>query len=284
MKATFFVASVLSAVLTYYYLENHVEEDVWTFSDLPDQVQEWRGKGEIFDIHGYRMFVIDTGNRNASTSIVFLHGYPASSFDYHRALGFLSDRLSDYRLIFFDHVGFGFSDKPKQDFEYTLHDHAENALELIQKLDLGPTHFVAHDMGDSVLTEMLTRRNFGLLPPDLAKNFMSVTFTNGGMRYELINKRIGQILLTTPKVGPLLSWLGTKIPSWIAGRGFHRQLNSIYGPDVPQADREQDVEAMFSLTHLNQGASISHKTVSYLNDRFVFQPSFTCLKFSILEM
>jgi pimeloyl-ACP methyl ester carboxylesterase len=44
--------------------------------------------------------------------IILIHGFPASSFDYHRALQFLE--ASGHPVLLFDHVGFGFSDKPKE--------------------------------------------------------------------------------------------------------------------------------------------------------------------------
>ncbi len=53
-------------------------------------------------------------------------------------------------------------------------DQAEMAFSLLEKLGVrGPAHFVAHDMGDSVLTEMLARRDRGALS-DAAKNLFKV--------------------------------------------------------------------------------------------------------------
>jgi hypothetical protein len=51
---------------------------------------------------------------------------------------------------------------------------------------------VAHDMGDSVLTEILAQYEKQLLPACFHSFFRSVTFTNGGMRYDLINFRLSQ--------------------------------------------------------------------------------------------
>ena len=52
---------------------------------------------------------------------------------------------------------------------------------------------VSHDMGDSVLTEILARHQRGALPGHFDNFFQSITFTNGGMVYDLINKRLGQV-------------------------------------------------------------------------------------------
>ena len=54
--------------------------------------------------------------------------------------------------------------------------------------------------GDSVTTELITRYQKGIIP-DYFQNFIdSLTFTNGGMRYDLINFRLSQTLLRVPYV------------------------------------------------------------------------------------
>ena len=52
---------------------------------------------------------------------------------------------------------------------------------------------MSHDMGDSVLTEILARHQRAALPGHFDTFFQSITFTNGGMVYDLINKRLGQV-------------------------------------------------------------------------------------------
>jgi hypothetical protein len=47
-------------------------------------------------------------------------------------------------------------------------------------------------MGDSVLTEILTQYEKGMLPDSYSAFFKSVTFTNGGMRLQFSNLRLAQ--------------------------------------------------------------------------------------------
>ena len=61
-------------------------------------------------------------------------------------------------------------------------------------------HIVSHDMGDSVLTEILARHQRAALPGHFDTFFQSITFTNGGMVYDLINKRLGQVTQTTSPI------------------------------------------------------------------------------------
>ena len=51
----------------------------------------------------------------------YLNGFPTSSYDYAKPLKFLKEFFPNQQLVFFDHLGFGFSDKPQKDYEFTLH-------------------------------------------------------------------------------------------------------------------------------------------------------------------
>ncbi|MDG1160861.1 MAG: alpha/beta fold hydrolase [Flavobacteriaceae bacterium] len=79
---------------------------------------EWKSKGNFLQVNNNRLFVIDTNNdsNKSQKSMVVLHGYPTSSLDYYKVLPELS---KSYRVILHDHLGFGFSDKPKN-VDYSL--------------------------------------------------------------------------------------------------------------------------------------------------------------------
>ena len=64
-------------------------------------------------------------------------------------------------------------------------------------LGVESAHIVAHDMGDSVVTEILARHQRHQLPSHFQQFFRSVTFTNGGMVYHLINFRSARQLSST---------------------------------------------------------------------------------------
>lgn len=76
----------------------------------------WKKKGSFVNVFDKNIFVIDSKNNNSSKidktqeTLVILHGYPTSSFDYHKVL---EDLSKEYRVIIHDHLGFGFSDKTK---------------------------------------------------------------------------------------------------------------------------------------------------------------------------
>lgn len=68
------------------------------------------------------------------------------------------DKLLQHGNVFLhDHLGFGFSDAPGGDFTYSLSEGAENALAIWRKLGIKKAHIVSHDMGDSIVAEILSR-------------------------------------------------------------------------------------------------------------------------------
>jgi hypothetical protein len=190
------------------------QETEFVQPELTLLLQKWKMRGEFVDIYGKKMFVVDsfknkraelelspTQHKNLQT-IILIHGYPSSSFDYHKVWTLLTSSTSniDKRIITFDHIGFGFSEKPKSNFTYSLIEHCDNLVRLLKTLKVERNiHFVAHDMGDSILTEFLTRFQKGLLNFENVDNnnnnnndnnemnlFKSITFTNGGLFNRII--------------------------------------------------------------------------------------------------
>jgi pimeloyl-ACP methyl ester carboxylesterase len=110
----------------------------------------WVDAGEV------RLHYVDEGPRDAA-AILFVHGNPTWSYLWRRPVAALSGR--GRRCVAFDHMGFGRSDKPPQLSRYTLRVHIDNALALIDELDLKDVVLVAHDWGGPVgLGALLERR------------------------------------------------------------------------------------------------------------------------------
>ena len=95
-----------------------------------------------------------------------------------------------------------------------------------------------------------------------------MTFTNGGMRIQLSNFRLGQQLLLLPTIGPFISSLKSKLPVEWANDFSYKQLQSIWGPNYPnQEEMDQDIKDIVALVRLNGGNDLVHKTITYINDR-----------------
>lgn len=121
-----------------------------------------------FSIDGHTLRYIDTaaGSDLASSDVrssdgeptfVCLHGNPTWSFYYRRII----ERYGkQQRVIAVDHIGCGRSDKPSADeFPYTMADHRDNLIRLVDELDLKNVILIAHDWGGAIgLSAMHARR------------------------------------------------------------------------------------------------------------------------------
>ena len=115
--------------------------------------------------------------RKEFPTMVVLHGYPTSTYDYYKVFPTLA---TDYRIVMHDHLGFGFSDKPR-DASYSLIHQADRALELWKNLGLKKVTLFAHDYGTSVATEIIARHNAGEVEIEIEK----LILCNGSIHIEL---------------------------------------------------------------------------------------------------
>jgi pimeloyl-ACP methyl ester carboxylesterase len=94
---------------------------------------------------GLRMAVIDEGPREAAHTFLCLHGQPTWSFLYRKMIPiFLA---AGDRVVAPDFYGFGRSDKPTRDADYSFDFHRTSLIELIRALDLQNVTLVVQDWG-----------------------------------------------------------------------------------------------------------------------------------------
>ena len=215
---------------------------------------EWKSKGNFIQVNNNRLFVIDTNNNinTSQKSMVILHGYPTSSFDYYKVLPELS---KNYRVILHDHLGFGFSDKP-EDIDYSLIKQADIALELWRQLGLKKIHLFAHDYGTSVATEIIARYNANELDIEIVE----LIITNGSIHIELSQLRTIQKLLKHKILGKYVAKL-TNFPI------FRKNMKNIYFDSSKVTDNE--LKEMWKLIELNGGRKVIHKLTQYINERYL---------------
>ena len=104
-----------------------------------------------------RLHYVDEGPPDAPP-LLFVHGNPTWSYLWRRPIADLSAR--GHRCVAFDHMGFGRSDKPPLLSAYSLERHIENAIALIDTLDLTDVTLVGHDWGGPIgLGALLERRD-----------------------------------------------------------------------------------------------------------------------------
>ena len=139
-------------------------------SSLSPLTQAWSDSGRNIDVAGHRLFVTERGK---GPVLLLVHGFPTSSYDYRAMIGLLADR---FLCVAFDFPGYGLSDKPVG-YSYSLFQQADALEALLRALAVRSACVVCHDMGTSVATELLARKDEGRLGFDLER----VVFTNGSM-------------------------------------------------------------------------------------------------------
>jgi pimeloyl-ACP methyl ester carboxylesterase len=226
------------------------------------KIKQWEATGEYISYGPFqhKMFVKQVGNPNASAekTLLLLHGFPESSYSYSAVLDGLS-KVFD-RIILFDMIGYGLSDKPIENYSYSLLEQAETTFAVWKHFGVTGGHMLSHDMGDSVATEIVARHENGLMPSWLVYGLQSATFTNGSMVLGMAKLRITQKLL--------LSKYGKIVGKRSSFKVFQQQVKSAHGNDTLS---DEAVEMLWENNILQAGNEKAYLTIQYLNDRKKFE-------------
>ena len=213
---------------------------------LPPSVSEWRDGGRFLATAAGSVFVRSA--HGGGPTILLLHGYPSSSYDYRSVVPHLAGRA----WLTLDFLGFGLSDKPRP-HRYSLLEQADIVQAVVGSETTGPVVLVAHDMGTSVTTELLARDLKGHLPFDLQRAVLS----NGSVILHRASLRPVQKLLRGP-LGPLAARLSSK-------SRFATEFGRLFSAQHPLTADEAD--AQWALITNNDGHRIAHLLISYLDER-----------------
>ncbi|MGB0917805.1 MAG: alpha/beta fold hydrolase [Flavobacteriales bacterium] len=229
---------------------------------LSNNLQQWKETGSFISFGAHKVFVKQVGDSTAESSktLLLLHGFPESSYSFH---GILDGMLNVFdRIILVDMIGYGLSDKPTEGFSYSLLEQADVVLEAWKHFGVKGGHMLSHDMGDSVATEILARKEEGSLPNWFSDGLQSATFTNGSMVLELAELRITQKLL--------LSRFGSVLSKFTFYGLFKHQIISANGNSNLA---EAEIETLWEASRLQNGHKKAYLTIKYINDRKRFEKS-----------
>jgi pimeloyl-ACP methyl ester carboxylesterase len=211
-------------------------------------IEQWRERGHSSKLLGRDIFCVDSGELD-KPSILLLHGFPTSSWDWAPIWDALCET---YRLVAMDLLGFGYSDKPNP-HRYSIMEQADLCEALVDDRKLDTFHVLAHDYGDTVAQELLARQNEGRG----AGRWASLCLLNGGLFPETHRARMIQKLLLGP-LGPFINRLTTK-------RTFDKSLSAVFGPGTKPSPEELD--AFWRLINYNDGRHGFHNLITYMTDR-----------------
>ncbi|HEY2603799.1 MAG TPA: alpha/beta fold hydrolase [Thermoleophilaceae bacterium] len=104
-------------------------------------------EARFLEVGDLRIHYVDQGPSDAQP-ILMLHGNPTWSYMYRRPIASLAER--GHRCVAFDHMGFGRSSKPPEPRRYVLSTHVQNAIAVLDGLDLHDVTLVCHDWGGPI--------------------------------------------------------------------------------------------------------------------------------------
>ncbi|MGW1055538.1 alpha/beta fold hydrolase [Streptomyces sp. NPDC002521] len=206
----------------------------------------WATGGSRITVHGrtgpHSLFVRQDGPV-AGPPVTLVHGFPTSSHDWSLIVPRLAAR--GHRVITFDLLGFGHSDKPRR-HTYSVLEQADLVEDIWRHLDIDDTVLVAHDYGVSVAQELLARG-----PARITR----MAWLNGGLYPDLHRPVRVQRLLHGP-LGPLLAHAVTE-------RGFRATMRQVLGRLVPDGD----LHAMWESISHDGGRLLAPRLLRYIDER-----------------
>ena len=120
-------------------------------------LEEWKNKGLHVPVFNNEMFVIDTVSDKKT--LLILHGYACSSYDYYKILPELSKR---FRVIIPDLICFGSTTKYIDKYISVI-EQTDSIIELLKVLKVEDLVIFGHDYGASIASEIIARKNSFLL-------------------------------------------------------------------------------------------------------------------------
>jgi len=199
------------------------------------------------------VYVHESGAGEVPT--VLLHGFPGSSYDWSAVVPELLGRV-----IAFDLPGYGFSDK-SPGASYSLFDQADVVEALLADLAVDRCVIVAHDMGDTVASELASRSNAGLLGFDIEQ----ILLTNGSIFIDLAQLTRGQRLT--------LRLPDRAIPFSLPGVVMRRSLMESFARSAPPPSGA--IEALVAMIRHNRGDQLMPKLIRYIEERRIHQAHWT---------
>ncbi|HEX8741632.1 MAG TPA: alpha/beta fold hydrolase [Thermoleophilaceae bacterium] len=214
-----------------------------------DRIEDWFAAGERVEAGGFGLFT-RTAGAAGSPWLTLLHGFPTCSWDWSAVADALA---AERRLLMFDFLGFGDSDKPP-DHAYSIHEQADLTEALWRHFGVTSTALIVHDFGVSVGQELLARHAEGKLAVEIER----IAFLNGGLYPDVHRATLAQRALLHPRIGPLVS-------SRIDERAFGRGLGRVFGPDH-RPSKEELHEHWLGIQRRG-GPHVQHRVIRYIDDR-----------------
>ncbi len=210
------------------------------------ELSMWKNSGQFFDWKGHSIFVQDTAASNKPV-LLLIHGFPTASYDFHLLW---PDLAETHRLIAFDMLGYGYSDKPRT-WQHSIFNQADIAEALLKSKGVDECTMITHDVGDTVGQELLARHAEGKLGFRLKR----VVMLNGGLFPETHRAILVQKLLLSP--------FGFVFTRFMKKEKLSASLRSVCSAGL----RDADIDAAWTLMAHKKGNLCMHLLIQYMRER-----------------
>lgn len=218
-------------------------------------VTDWEARGRRIIVDGLEVFVLDAPAAGAESGdpVLVLHGFPTSSFDWRGVIEPV--RTAGRRVVLFDFLGFGLSDKP--DVRYSIRGYADTTEAVAQATGLERVVLATHDLGNSVGGEILRRSLEGTLQFEVTNRVI----TNGSIYMDLVALTAGQEMLLAAEDARIdLAALGID-----PAEGFKGGVAGTFA-QPGEADPDE-LQAQWELASYRDGHQLLARTIRYIEDR-----------------
>lgn len=231
-----------------------------------NSVEAWFAGGERVQVvlpprqpggeaRGWSVFCRVVGN---GPWLTLLHGFPTCSWDWAQMVPLLEPHR---RLLLFDFLGFGDSDKPHR-HNYSLFEQTDVVEALWRRFEVERTEVVAHDYGVTVAQELLARKR----ACKLATRVEGVTLLNGGVYPGLHRPLRIQRMLASRVLGPVVNL-------FVNQETFRRNFSKIFSRRHPVSEAEL-VEHWKAIA-LRNGVRNYHRLIRYMRERIEHRERWT---------
>jgi pimeloyl-ACP methyl ester carboxylesterase len=225
-------------------------------ASMPAEIARWRAQGQIVPLCGEELFVADHGPPEAPV-VTMLHGFPGSSWDFSWLYALTSRHV---RTVIFDFPGYGLSTKPAAG-DYSLARMADITEAVLSHLGVSTCALYGHDVGSTLIGELLMRQHEGRLSFTPTRAFVSD----------------GTIFMDKARFAPgllaLLALPDEPLPEPLRVEQFLPQIRRLFAPEHPL--RPDDEIALLWLMRFRDGDRLLPRLVRYVDERRARQDRWT---------
>jgi len=222
----------------------------------PEALQKWVKEGSFQEINGRDIFVYAAGKAPVEGhGVLIVHGYPGSTWDWSAVV---PDVANKTKVVVIDMLGFGQSDKPLDGTykeHYSLMKQADLYEAVAKAQGLKEVVLVAHDMGQTVGLELMTRHDEG----KLSFKIRHAILLNGSTLVDMVELAKMQVeLLKLPDKA------GTEHLDFIQ---FREGMRPTFGKGNAT---DEILDIMTAQVFAKDGDLVMAQTLRYLNERKEF--------------